>query len=146
MTDNSTLNDLVGYHLRRASVFDLAGAVAALNPVGTRPITMSVLTCIVEQPGITSAEICRLLGMQRANIVQFLADLDAKAFLLRKADASDQRIQRLYPTDAGLAAAKDWLARLSAHEDAMLHRLTPDERKELCRLLGLIWMPSPDAT
>lgn len=141
MTEKTALNDLVGYHLRRASVFDLAGAVAALEPVGTRPITMSVLTCITEQPGVTSAEICRVLGMQRANIVQFLADLDAKGLFRREADAKDQRIQRLFPTDAGLAAARDWQARLTAHEDAMLHRLSAPERAELCRLLGLIWMP-----
>lgn len=141
MTEKTALNDLVGYHLRRASVFDLAGAVAALEPVGTRPITMSVLTCIAENPGVTSAEICRILGMQRANIVQFLADLDAKGLFRREADPADQRIQRLFPTEAGIAAAKDWHARLMAHEDAMLHRLNAAERAELCRLLGEIWMP-----
>lgn len=59
----------------------------------------------------------------------------------RVARDSDHRIQRLFPTDAGTAAAKDWHDRLKTHEDAMLHRLSDAERAELCRLLGLIWMP-----
>ena len=49
------LEDLVGYHLRRASVFDLQGAVPALDPAKTRPVPMSVLLSIVEMPGISSA-------------------------------------------------------------------------------------------
>ena len=88
------LQDLVGYHLRRASVFDLQGAVSALEPANTRPVPMSVLLSIIETPGISSAEICRALGMQRANIVPILAELEERGLFLREADESDQRIDR----------------------------------------------------
>lgn len=141
MAADNKLQTLVGYHLRRASVFDLAGAVAALQPADTRPIMVSVLLCIAEQPGLTSSEVCRILGMQRANIVQFLVELEARGLLRREADRSDQRIQRLLPTAEGQDAVADWLARLQAHEDRMLSRLSENERSELCRLLGLIWAP-----
>lgn len=139
------LSDLVGYHLRRASVFDLNGAVAALEPEGLRPVPMSVLQSIVEQPGISAAEVCRALGMQRANIVPVLADLDRRGFFLREADPADNRIQRLFPTRRGLEEAQRALARVAAHEARMLARLSPAERAELRRLLGLIWKTdSPD--
>ncbi|CDM57577.1 MULTISPECIES: MarR family winged helix-turn-helix transcriptional regulator [Rhizobium] len=145
MIDNekSALLSLVGYHLRRASVFDLNGAVETLAQVDARPIGLSVLLCMVETPGLTSAEICRILGMQRANIVQFLADLEAKGLFTREAEATDQRVQRLFPTQAGKDAAADWLRRLNEHEDRMLERLNADERAELRRLLGKIWMNAP---
>jgi DNA-binding MarR family transcriptional regulator len=133
------LDQLVGYHLRRASVHDLNGAVAALDDVGARPITMSVLLSIVEQPGSTSADICRMLGIKRANIVGLLQQLEARDLFLRKDDPSDQRIQRLYPTETGLKTALDWLERVRQHEEKTLRRLSREERAELRRLLALIW-------
>ncbi|MCJ7995395.1 winged helix-turn-helix transcriptional regulator [Rhizobium cremeum] len=133
------LEDLVGYHLRRASVFDLQGAVSALEPANTRPVPMSVLLSIVEMPGISSADICRALGMQRANIVSILADLEERGLFLREADSSDQRIQRLFPTRRGEEEAARWLALIADHERNMLCRLSAAEQKELRRLLAKIW-------
>lgn len=133
------LDQLVGYHLRRASVHDLNGAVAALDDAGARPITMSVLLSIVEHPGSTSADICRMLGIKRANIVGLLQQLEARDLFLRKDDPTDQRIQRLYPTKTGLETALDWLNRIRQHEEKTLRRLSIKERAELRRLLSLIW-------
>ncbi|PZU21337.1 MAG: MarR family transcriptional regulator [Shinella sp.] len=135
----SRLEDLVGYHLRRASVLDLQGAVPALEPAQTRPVPMSVLLSIVETPGISSADICRALGMQRANIVSMLADLEERGLFLREADSFDQRIQRLFPTRRGEEEAARWLALIAEHERRLLCRLSADERTELRRLLAKIW-------
>lgn len=133
------LDELLGYHLRRASVFDLQGAVSALERANTRPVPMSVLLSIIETPGISSAEICRALGMQRANIVPILAELEERGLFLREVDESDQRIQRLFPTRRGETAAAEWLALVSEHERSMLRRLTVEEQTELRRLLAKIW-------
>ncbi|EKJ8518157.1 MarR family transcriptional regulator [Pseudomonas aeruginosa] len=135
----SRLEELVGYHLRRASVFDLQGAVSALEATNTRPVPLSVLVCIQETPGISSAEICRRLGMQRANIVSILANLEERGLFLRETDAADQRIQRLFPTRRGEAEAAHGLALLTEHERRLLHRLSAAEQKELRRLLAKIW-------
>ncbi|WP_137129092.1 MarR family transcriptional regulator [Rhizobium sp. FY34] len=133
------LNLLVGYHLRRASVYDLNGAVAALELAGARPITLSVLLCIVESPGRTSADICRNLGIKRANIVALLQSLEAKGLFLRSNDPTDQRIQRLYPTKQGVQTAQEWLELIRTHEERTLKRLSQAERAELRRLLQMIW-------
>lgn len=134
------LADLMGYHLRRASIFDLQGAVSMLETIDMRPIPLSVLLCIVEKPGVTSAEICRALGMKSANIVSILADFEERGLFLRDADAADQRIQRLFPTRGGEEAAQEGLALILEHEDHLLRRLTESERTELRRLLALIWL------
>ncbi|MBT9371752.1 MarR family winged helix-turn-helix transcriptional regulator [Rhizobium sp. CSW-27] len=134
-----TLSQLVGYHLRRASVYDMNGAVAALEPVDARPITMSVLTSIVEQPGRTSADICRMLAIKRANIVGLLQALEARGLFTRRDDPADQRLQRLYPTPEGVAAARQWLHLVQEHENRILSRLSLAERAELRRLLALVW-------
>jgi DNA-binding MarR family transcriptional regulator len=133
------LGELVGYHLRRASVYDMNGAVAALEPEGARPITMSVLLSIVENPGRTSADICRTLAIKRANIVALLQVLEAKGLFRRADDPADQRIQRLYPTPEGIETARHWLGLVQAHEARILQRLSQKERRELRRLLQLVW-------
>ena len=139
------LQDFIGYHLRRASVFDLQGAVAALEPLELRTIPMSVLLTVVEEPGISSAEICRVLGMQRANIVPVLADLDNRGLFLREPDPSDNRIQKLFPTQKGREEAARAIALITAHEERMLARLDAGERRELRRLLEKVWQQDKDS-
>lgn len=133
------LRDLIGYHLRRASMHDLHGAVAALDPLDLRTIPMSVLLMIVEQPGLSAADICRALMLQRANIVSVLADLEKRGLFLRETDPSDNRVQRLFPTRRGEELAGAAMTRITAHEDRMLAALGADERAELHRLLAKIW-------
>lgn len=138
------LGDLLGYHLRRASVVDLVGAAAALETVNTRPVPMSVLLSIIEKPGISSAGICRALGMQRANIVPILADLEQRGLFLRESDRSDQRVQRLFATVRGSEEGARWLALAAEHENKSFGRLTVEERADLRRILAKLWQE--DAT
>lgn len=133
------LQDLVGYHLRRASVSDLHGAVAALEQVGLRTVPVSVLLTIVGEPGISSAEICRALSIQRANIVPILADLEKRGLFLREADPGDNRIQRLFATGRGKEEAARALSLLVAHEERLLSRLDAGERDCLRSLLAKVW-------
>ncbi|MGG7517712.1 MarR family winged helix-turn-helix transcriptional regulator [Allorhizobium undicola] len=133
------LCDLIGYQLRRASVQDLQGAVAALEPANIRTVPLSVLQTIVETPGLSSADICRVLGMQRANIVSILADLEGRGFFVRETDPSDQRVQKLFPTRRGREEAARCMELIRTHEDRMLARFTPEERQQLRCLLAKLW-------
>jgi len=134
-----SLESLIGYHVRRASLVDIAGVMASLAEANIRPVPLSVLAMIVEKPGVTAAEICRQLAIQRANIVPILADLESRGLFVREADPEDQRIQRLHATKAGRANYADWLARIQAHEEHLLRRLTAAERAILRELLEKIW-------
>ncbi|TSE13405.1 winged helix-turn-helix transcriptional regulator [Mesorhizobium intechi] len=135
----SKLEHLIGYHLRRASLLDLQGVAAALETVNTRIVPMSVLAVMVEYPGTTSAQICRILGMQRANIVSILAELEARGLFFREVDSSDQRVQRLFPTQRGAEESSRWLNLLAEHERHMFGRLSDREQAELRRLLSKLW-------
>lgn len=133
------LRDLVGYHLKRASAWNLHDANAALEAVGLRTVPASVLLTMVEQPGISAAEVCRVLRMQRANIVPVLAELESRGLFLREADPGDNRIQRLFPTAKGREEAQRILGLLALQEETMLAGLTRTERNELRRMLAIIW-------
>jgi DNA-binding MarR family transcriptional regulator len=134
-----SLESLIGYHLRRASLVDLTAVMEALAGTNIRPVPLSVFAMIVEKPGITAAEICRRLTIQRANIVPILADLESRGLFVREADPEDQRVQRLHATKAGRAVHADWMARLQVQEEHLLRRLTAAERAILRELLEKIW-------
>ncbi|MBA5804389.1 MULTISPECIES: MarR family winged helix-turn-helix transcriptional regulator [Rhizobium] len=133
------LEDYVGYHLRRASALNMQDITNALATVGQRPSGFSVACIINEQPGITSAEICRMLGLQRANIVPLLDELSGPGYISRVDDERDKRVQRLYLTDAGYEALETWHDIVFSHEERVLANLSPSERDLLRELLAKIW-------
>lgn len=132
------LDDLLGYHLRRASLMDLAGFAAALGDE-IKPVPFTVLCLIDEAPGVTAAEIARQARLQRANLAPMLADFDANGWIERRADAEDQRIQRLHLRPAGKSAVAGWRERVAAQEERTFAALTPKEREVLRQLLARLW-------
>lgn len=133
------LDDLIGYNLRRASALMMSDFGNMFAETFLRPASFSVACMIDEQPGITSAEICRILGLQRANIVTLLAELDAADLIRRVDDADDKRIQRLYLNTEKQGDLRLWRGMAGKHEDRMLKRLTVAERQVLLTMLRRIW-------
>ncbi|TPE48196.1 MarR family winged helix-turn-helix transcriptional regulator [Amaricoccus solimangrovi] len=132
------LENLLGYHLRRASIVDLAGFAQALgDEIKTVPFT--VLCMIRDCPGITAAEIGRRAKLQRANLAPMLADLDARGLIARLPDREDHRVQRLHLTPEGAEAAAAWYARVTAQEEQTFGALNAEERGALRRLLARVW-------
>lgn len=142
MDDNpptEKLDDLIGYNLRRASAAMLSDFAAMFADTFLRPTSFSVACVIAEQPGITSAEICRILGLQRANIVTLLAELDAADVVRRVDDESDRRIQRLYLNADRQEDLRHWRQMADRHEARMLGGLSQEEQAALLTMLGKIW-------
>lgn len=138
LTTRPELDDLLGYHLRRASILDLAGFAEALGDE-IKPVAFTVLCLIDETPGITAAEIGRQARLQRANLAPMLAEFDGRGLIERRLDAEDQRIQRLHLSQLGARAVADWRERALAQEDRTFGALTSDERETLRGLLSRIW-------
>lgn len=136
--DDGRLDDVLGYHLRRASVCALASFDRALDDE-IKPVPFTVLCVIDEAPGITAAEIGRQLALQRANLTPMLADLDARGLIDRRADRTDHRIQRLHLSAAGGDALATWRSRVLAEEARTFAALTADERDALRHLLVKVW-------
>ncbi|OLP54689.1 hypothetical protein BJF92_12735 [Rhizobium rhizosphaerae] len=132
------LDDLLGYHLRRTSILDLAGFAEALGDE-IKPVSFTVLCLIDEMPGITAAEIGRQARLQRANLAPMLAEFDAKGLIERRADAEDQRIQLLHLSPLGATMLADWRERAMAQEERTFGALTPGERALLRQLLARVW-------
>ena len=132
------LDELAGFHLRRAfSAFgnDFARAVAG---TGMRQVLFGILSVISANPGINQGNVGKALGIQRANMVTLVNELADRGLVLREVAPDDRRALSLTLTPAGAAIVEQTLARIRQHEERMLAGLSASERRRLLDLLRRI--------
>ena len=132
------LEELVGYHLRRASSVFVNDFARALAGSGMRQVLFGILSIISENPGINQGSVGRALGIQRANMVSLVNELADRDLVNREPSADDRRALSLSLTPAGKAAVDECLGQIRRHEDNLLSDLSSDERATLVSLLGRI--------
>jgi len=108
-----------------------------------RPHELSVahfdlLMCLRQGEGISQQEVSRRLMVTKGNVCVIVQKLEAQGMLERRSDPTDQRVYRLYLTDAG----RRLLARIYPEHRALMATLlagfTPDDEATLYALLGRI--------
>jgi len=128
---------LSGYLLRRASTAALAELNERLVPLELRHADVAMLMLIDSSPGITQSHAGRVLDIQRANMVPFVARLEARGVMVRR--QVDGRSQALALTGRGrrlLARARRVVA---AHEAALLGRVPQKLRPMVLPVLTALW-------
>ena len=67
----------------------------------------SVLRALWEQEGLMHTELARRLQVQPATITKMLQRMEKAGFIERRPDPDDQRVSRVFLTDAGRAVRAD---------------------------------------
>jgi len=129
------LSGYVGYALRRAQLWSVAAYLSAMKEVDLRPTQFSVLILINENPGIRPTEICAALGLQKANFVPLLNELERRALVVRHAGVPDRRSSALHLTPEGKALHERALQLHENWENLVVERLGADGREQLLALL-----------
>lgn len=132
------LDDLVGYHLRRASAAFATDFARALAGTGMRQVLFGILSVVSANAGINQGAVGKSLGIQRANMVALINELVDLGLLDRKTSDGDRRAFSLTMTPAGTAKLSECLVRIRAHEAEMLSDLAPAEHETLVALLTRI--------
>lgn len=132
------LDDLVGYHLRRAVTVVGNDFSRALAETGVRQVLFGILSIVGANPGINQGAVGRALGIQRANMVSLINELVDRDLIDRATAEDDRRAFALNLTRAGKKITDECLTRIRAHEDELLSDLSEKERKILIDLLGRI--------
>ncbi|TVP72511.1 MAG: MarR family transcriptional regulator [Rhodobacteraceae bacterium] len=133
--DESDIERLLGYNLKRAYMIVRDDFRRQVEQSVLTPRAFSVLTLIVETQGLTQSEIARQLGIERSGLVAIIDDLEARGLAERCAVPGDRRSQALLASKAGYDLHTDILARVHAHERALLAPLSRDEQAHLLALL-----------
>jgi DNA-binding MarR family transcriptional regulator len=93
--------EALGYCLRRAQVGVFQKFISTFEDVQLRPVEFSILTLIHDNPGRKQTEICRTLGINRANFVPIIDGLQARDLVERRSSPEDRRANPLYLTRTG---------------------------------------------
>jgi len=128
---------LSGYVLRRASVAALAELNEGLAPLGLRHTAAAMLMLIESRPGITQSEAGRVLDIQRANMVPFIARLEKRGVIRRR--QVDGRSQALDLTGRGRMLLARARRVVEAHEAALLERVPEPLRPLVLPVLTALW-------
>jgi DNA-binding MarR family transcriptional regulator len=139
------LDSFLGYVVRRTSVAITERFMARMQPHGLRPLTFTLLLLIRDNPGITSAQLCQLLDMKSSNVVVLVRELESLLLVAKQARPQDKRAFGLHLTPGSLALLKLAEQEAYAADIEATHRLSPQERQTLHRLLrkGLGLPPGP---
>ena len=107
----------------------------------------SVLQALWEQEGLMHTELARRLQVQPATITKMLQRMEKAGFVERRPDPDDQRVSRVYLTDAGRAVRADvqqvWrqleeeaFASFTLEERVLLRRFFLQVRENLKHVTG----------
>ena len=132
------LNDYIGYRLRRAQVWAVTGFLETMKELDLRPTQFSVLILINENPGIRQTEVCAALGLQKANFVPLLNELERRGLAVRKVGSPDRRSSALHLTSQGetlLQRANQLHAQWEAQIAARLGTRGQEQLRELLQKL-----------
>jgi len=129
------LDDLMGYNLRLAHGVQKQRFAAVFGPLSIRPLTLSVLGAIYDNPGITQAELGKKLNIKRANMVPVMAELQGRGLIARRPSDNDLRGRAVKLTPAGTKITVDVLDRHRRLEDDLCAAFGLRERDQLLQLL-----------
>lgn len=117
------------HHARARMLFHTMGLYRGQPPL---------LHALWERDGLTQTELAELLRVTPATITKSVQRLERTGFVVRKADPEDQRVSRVWLTDAGRAVHEDIQAAFRTMAEEIMAGLGMEERTVLKRLLAQI--------
>lgn len=129
------LEDLMGYNLRRAHGVQKQRFAAVFGPLDIRPVTLSVLGTIYDQPEITQASLSKRLNIKRGNLVLVMTELEGRGLIARRPNPTDRRAHVVTLTPAGRRFTTRLLDLHERLEQDLARSLGERERDELLQLL-----------
>lgn len=91
----------------------------------------AVLRALWEKDGLAHTELARRLGVQPATITKMIRRMERSGFVERRPDQRDQRVSRVYLTEAGQAVREKVLQIWQALDEEAFAGFTPEERELL---------------
>jgi DNA-binding MarR family transcriptional regulator len=107
------------HHARAHTLLETLGLYRGQPPM---------LHALWEQEGLTHGELAARLHVQPATVTKMIQRMEKTGFVECKPDAQDQRVSRVYLTDAGRAIQTEVKQVWRAMEDETFTGFTPEER------------------
>lgn len=112
--------------------------IRILADEGAHPGQAICLRILVTHDGISQRDLAEILHLSRPTVTSMLQRLERAGAITRRADETDQRLTRVYLTDAGRHLEEDLRSVLVTYSANVLDPIDEADRRELERLLGLM--------
>jgi DNA-binding MarR family transcriptional regulator len=114
------------HHVRAHTLLEVLGLYCGQPPL---------LRALWEQEGLTHGELAARLHVQPATVTKMLRRMEKAGFVERRPDTEDQRVSRVYLTDAGRAIQNEVKQVWHILENETFDGFTTEERALLRRFL-----------
>jgi DNA-binding MarR family transcriptional regulator len=134
--NEDTLCLFLGYHLKRAFNVVQGDLAKTLKPLDLRMLTYTALVLIVDNPGLSQAQLADAMGIERPNLVVIVDELEQRELITRERTPTDRRVYSLKATLAGRQLCKKAVAADIAHENRLFAGIDESSRANLIRILS----------
>jgi DNA-binding MarR family transcriptional regulator len=128
----------VGFLLSQVGAAGSRGFGLELAPLGIEPRQFAMLRYVAAAEGRSQQALGVALSIPASRMVALVDDLEGRGLLERRANPADRRIHALFLTAKGRRLLDKAYAIAKAHEAMVCEDLSPEERKELIRLLNRV--------
>ena len=139
--DLGPLPEQISFALRRAQTAVFADFIESLSELDLRPAQFAVLEVIDANPGLRQSDAASILGIQKANIVGLISELERRALLTRRRSQRDRRSFALHLRPQGALLLQRARRLRDAQETRIAHVLGAGGRERLLELLRQITPP-----
>ena len=138
-TDNTLkldlLADSLGYHLRRTQIKNYRQFSKIIGKTRTTPTQLAVMVLVEANPGMSQADLGKVLEMDRATTMTIIDKLQNRSWLARHKSTVDGRKHALHMTPRGSSILKELKSEAVNLERRFASVLTEKERGQLLNLL-----------
>lgn len=139
---DTSLDELIGYAMRRAQLKVFQHLVNKLAVHDLRPAQFSAMAIIDQNPGLMQADLARALAIEPPQLVPLLNKLEARALAVRVRCKPDKRSYGIFLSKTGEQLLKD-LKQVAAESDIeSTSALSDAERDTLLQLLRKVYRGS----
>ncbi len=136
--DWGMLDELVGFHLRRAQSVVFENFMKLAKEERVTPGQFGVLTLIKENPGLNQSGLANALGIERSTMVAVINVLEDRGLVRRQESKADRRSYVLSLTKPGKEFLKAANEKVRQNEAMIAAVLDGSERKMLVKMLKKI--------
>lgn len=106
-----------------------------LREFGVHPGQMPVLGLLSRQEGLSLREIADILHIKPPTVTVSVKRLEKSGFIYKKEDEKDQRISRIYMTEAGKALDQEIRHAMAENEQILTSGFSEEEQEQLKQFL-----------
>ena len=131
-----TLDQFIGYHMKRASNAVQADLSLVLKKFDLRMLTYTALVLIADNPSLSQTQLAAAMDIERANLVVIVDELEQRELIVRDRVPTDRRVYALNATLAGRRLYKKAVTAVVAHEARLFAGLSTNTQDALRNALS----------